>query len=184
MKVKYIDKRHWRRLIYREYKEVALDTNHFKGLVGLVTMLEVKEPLIVNVVGKEITVADKGYKWMQILPEKKPYSITVMYNKQNQPVQYYFDVNLRNITQLGNARTLDLCLDVLVIPKTGEYELVDEDDLERMLKENKISKAQFHKAYVTAHEIMFKLETDFKGIEKKIRYCFHEIMNANKNSNK
>jgi len=65
-----------------------------------------------------------------------------------------------------------------VIPKSGEYELVDEDDLERMLKEKKISKAQFHKAYVTAHEIMFKLETDFKGIEKKIRYCFHEIMNA------
>ena len=63
-----------------------------------------------------------------------------MYDKQNKPVQYYFDVNLRNITQLGNARTLDLCLDVLVIPKSGEYELVDEDDLERMLKEKKISK--------------------------------------------
>ncbi|GGI01407.1 MULTISPECIES: DUF402 domain-containing protein [Mammaliicoccus] len=178
MKVKYIDKRHWRRLLNREYKEVVLDTNHFKGLVGLVTMVQVKEPLKVNVVGKEITVADNGYKWMQILPEKKPYSITVMYDKQNKPVQYYFDVNLRNITQLGNARTLDLCLDVLVIPKSGEYELVDEDDLERMLNEKKISKAQFHRAYVTAHEIMFKLETDFKGMEKRIRYCFHEIMNA------
>lgn len=70
MKVKYIDKRHWRRLLNREYKEVVLDTNHFQGLVGLVTMVQVKEPLQVNVVGREITVADNGYKWMQILPEK------------------------------------------------------------------------------------------------------------------
>ena len=34
-----------------------------------------------------------------------------------------------------------------------------------MLKEKKISKPP-PKAYVTAHEIMFKLETDFKGKRK------------------
>ena len=44
MKVKYIDKRHWRRLLNREYKEVVLDTNHFQGLLGLVTMVQVKSP--------------------------------------------------------------------------------------------------------------------------------------------
>ena len=41
---------------------------------------------------------------------EKSHIVLLMYNKQNQPVQYYFDVNLRNITQLGNARTLDLWL--------------------------------------------------------------------------
>ncbi|MDU2138161.1 MAG: hypothetical protein E7E60_12925, partial [Staphylococcus warneri] len=45
MKVKYIDKRHWRRLIEREYTEVKVNNNRFKGIIGLVTMKKVREPL-------------------------------------------------------------------------------------------------------------------------------------------
>lgn len=30
MKVKYIDKRHWRRLVEREYTEVKVNNNRFK----------------------------------------------------------------------------------------------------------------------------------------------------------
>ena len=69
MKVKYIDKRHWRRLIEREYTEVKVN-NRFKGIIGLVTMKKVREPLEVTVVGQNIIVADDNYKWLQILPEK------------------------------------------------------------------------------------------------------------------
>ena len=54
------------------------------------------------------------------------------------PLEYYFDINIKNITQKGNARTLDLFLDVLVLPSTGEYELVDEHDLELALKMDKL----------------------------------------------
>lgn len=42
MKVKYIDKRHWRRLIDREYTEVKVNNNRFKGIIGLVTMKKVR----------------------------------------------------------------------------------------------------------------------------------------------
>ena len=50
-------------------------------------------------------------------------------------------ISIKNITQKGNARTLDLFLDVLVLPSTGEYELVDENDLKLALKMNKSLKA-------------------------------------------
>ena len=46
MKVKYIDKRHWRRLI--ESTEVKVNNNRFKGIIGLVTMKKVREPLEVT----------------------------------------------------------------------------------------------------------------------------------------
>ena len=51
MKIKYIDKRHWRRLLERDYIEVKVNNNRFKGIIGLVTMKKVREPLEVTVVG-------------------------------------------------------------------------------------------------------------------------------------
>ena len=174
MKVKYIDKRHWRRIVEREYAEVKVNNNKFKGIIGLVTMKKVKEPLEVTVVGKNIIVADDNYQWLQILPEKKRYSITVMIDDKGNPLEYYFDVNIKNITQKGNARTLDLCLDVLVLPN-GEYELVDEDDLQRALDQKQISRKQFHEAYVIAHQLMLKIDADFPKMQEKIMYCYHKI---------
>ncbi|EHJ07888.1 DUF402 domain-containing protein [Staphylococcus simiae] len=174
MKVKYIDKRHWRRLIDREYTEVKVNNNRFKGIIGLVTMKKVREPLEVTVVGQNIVVADDNYQWLQILPEKKRYSITVMFDNKGNPLEYYFDINIKNITQKGNARTVDLCLDVLAIP-SGQFELVDEDDLLAAFENKQITKKQFHEAYMIAHQIMAELSEDFEQFQKKIMYCFNKI---------
>nr|WP_213562973.1 DUF402 domain-containing protein [Staphylococcus auricularis] len=174
VKVKYIDKRHWRRINDREYTEVKVNNNKFKGIIGLVTMNKVKEPLEVTVVGQKIVVADDHYQWLQILPENKRYSITVMLDDQGNPLEYYFDINIKNITQKGNARTLDLCLDVLVLP-TGEYELVDEDDLLHVLEEGQITRKQYHEAYVIAHQLMIRIDEDFQQMQDKIMYCYHKI---------
>lgn len=95
VKVKYIDKRHWRRIIDREYTEVKVNNNKFKGIIGLVTMNKVREPLEVSVVGQNIIVADDNYQWLQILPEKKRYSITVMLDDKGNPLEYYFDINIK-----------------------------------------------------------------------------------------
>ncbi|MCD8829602.1 DUF402 domain-containing protein [Staphylococcus gallinarum] len=174
MKVKYIDKRHWRRIIDREYTEVKVNNNKYKGIIGLVTMKKVREPLEVSVVGQNIVVADDNYQWLQILPEKKRYSITVMLDDKGNPLEYYFDINIKNVTQKGNARTIDLCLDVLVLPN-GEYELVDEDDLQRALDQGQITRKQYHEAYVIAHQLMIKIDEDFKTMQDKIMYCYHKI---------
>ncbi|MEB6275897.1 ribonuclease FAU-1 family protein [Staphylococcus xylosus] len=182
MKVKYIDKRHWRRIIDREYTEVKVNNNKFKGIIGLVTMKKVREPLEVSVVGQNIIVADDNYQWLQILPEKKRYSITVMLDDKGNPLEYYFDINLKNVTQKGNARTIDLCLDVLVLPN-GSYELVDEDDLQRALDTGQISKKQYHEAYVIAHQLMIKIDADFPTMQDKIMYCYHKIKQKAKRQN-
>ncbi|MEZ1987059.1 hypothetical protein QUE30_13005, partial [Staphylococcus aureus] len=58
---------------------------------------------------------------------------------------------------------------------SGEYELVDEDDLMFALESEQITKKQFHEAYMIAHQIMAELENDFKGFQKKIMYCFNKI---------
>ena len=35
--------------------------------------------------------------------------MTVMFDNKGNPLEYYFDINIKNITQKGNARTIDLC---------------------------------------------------------------------------
>ena len=174
VKVKYIDKRHWRRLIERDYTEVKVNNNKFKGIIGLITMKKVKEPLKVSVVGQTIVVADNNYQWLQIVPDKKRYSITVMLDEKGNPLEYYFDINIKNITQKGKARTVDLCLDVIVLPN-GEYELVDEDDLLRALETKQISKKQYHEAYIIAHQLMMKIDHDFASMQENIMYCYNKI---------
>ncbi|UXR69927.1 MULTISPECIES: DUF402 domain-containing protein [unclassified Staphylococcus] len=174
MKVKYIDKRHWRRLLDRDYIEVKVNNNKFKGIIGLITINKVREPLEVTVVGKKMVVADEQYQWLQIVPEKKRYSLTVMFNEDGQPLQYYFDINLKNITQKGKARTVDLYLDVLVLPN-GKYELVDQEDLERALRTKQITRKQYHEAYIIAHQLMIQIDEDFNSIQEKAMYCFNKI---------
>ncbi|MBH9580796.1 DUF402 domain-containing protein [Staphylococcus felis] len=174
MKIKYLDKRHWRRLLDHDYIEVKVNNNKFKGIIGLITMHKVREPLEVTVVGERMIVADDHYQWLQILPEKKRYSMTVMFNDRGQPLQYYFDINLKNITQKGKARTVDLCLDVLVLPN-GQYELVDEDDLKRALRTKQITQKQYHEAYIIAHQLMVQIFEDFNSIQEKALYCYKKI---------
>ncbi|TDM12245.1 DUF402 domain-containing protein [Macrococcus lamae] len=174
MKIKYIDKRHWRRLQRRDYKEIRLEDERFDGIVGLVTMQKVKSPLQVEVVGKFITVADTGYQWLQLLPKNKPFSITAMYDNYGRPVQYYIDINEQNVIELGEARAHDLFLDVLVLPN-GAYELVDEVDLKFALKKGSITKEQYDFAYQTAHQIMNNIQKDFETFKTTIDYCRKKI---------
>ncbi|GGB00968.1 DUF402 domain-containing protein [Macrococcus hajekii] len=174
MKTKYIDKRYWRRLQKKEYKELRIEDSTFDGIVGLVTMKKVKSPLQVEVVGQLITVADVGYEWLQLLPKDKDYSITAMYDSAGKPVQYYIDINECNILEMGEARTCDMFLDILVLP-TGEYELVDEADIKRALSKGEITQSQFEAAYKTANELMQRISTDFIAFAQKVEYCRQKI---------
>ena len=63
---------------------------------------------------------------------------------------------------------------MLVLPN-GEYELVDEDDLQRALDQGQITRKQYHEAYVIAHQLMIKIDEDFKTMQDKIMYCYHKI---------
>ncbi|WP_414049329.1 DUF402 domain-containing protein [Macrococcus animalis] len=174
MKTKYIDKRSWRRLIKKEYHEIEVKDDQFEGIIGEIIMEKVKSPLVVNIIGEDIIVADDGYRWLQILPKNKHYSITVMYNRQGQPIQYYIDINEKNFPEPGKARTHDLYLDVLVLPD-GRYELVDEKDAKRALIKKEITKAQYDFAYQTANEIMERVKTNFGDLEKLAVYCKSKI---------
>ncbi len=84
------------------------------------------------------------------------------------------DINEENIVEMGEARTHDLYLDVLVLPD-GRYELVDEADVKRALKKQVITQAQYDLAYKTAQEVMDEVKDNFTRFEQLASKCKAEI---------
>lgn len=174
MKTKYLDKKKWRRLVRSKYDETIITFRGEKILAGIIHMHKVREPLCVPVVGEDTLVVANNFKWMQLLPEKRNYSITVMYNEKWQEIQYYFDINYSHTLELGKARRQDLYLDVLVLPD-GRYELVDEEDIKRAFKKGIISSEEKEFAYNTAAELMNEIDTNFDQFKILAASCLKEL---------
>lgn len=174
MKTKYLDKKRWRRLVRSKYDETIITINGERILAGMIHMHKVREPLSVPVVGEDTLVVANNFKWMQLLPEKHNYSITVMYDERWQEIQYYFDINYSHTLELGKARRQDLYLDVLVLPD-GRYELVDEEDIKRAFKKGIISSKEKDFAYNTAAELMSEIDRDFEQFKTLAASCLKEL---------
>ncbi|CDZ98940.1 hypothetical protein BN1048_00059 [Jeotgalicoccus saudimassiliensis] len=174
MKTKYLDKKKWRRLVRSKYDEIIITINGERFLAGMIHMHKVREPLSVPVVGEDTLVVANNFKWMQLLPEKRNYSITVMYDERWQEIQYYFDINYSHTLELGKARRQDLYLDVLVLPD-GRYELVDEEDIKRAFKKGVINAKEKEFAYQTARELMDEIDKDFNQFKTLAAACLKEL---------
>lgn len=174
MKTKYLDKRGWRRLLQSDYHEKIIQYKGEKMLTGIIEIKKVRSPLTVPILNQKVLVCDEGFRWLQILPEKRNYSITVMYDRHWKILQYYFDINLKHFLEAGDARRLDIYLDVLALPD-GRYELVDESDIKRARKRSEISKGQVDFAYGIAHDVMDELDKDFSQFERMASHCLKEL---------
>ena len=96
MKTKYLDKRGWRRLLQSDYHEKIIQYDGEKILTGIIEIKAVRSPLTVPILNQDVLVCDAGFRWLQILPEGRNYSITVMYDKEWNALQYYFDINYKH----------------------------------------------------------------------------------------
>lgn len=175
MKTKYLDKRKWRRLKRASYKEVMTSYQGRKVLIGALLIKEVKAPLIVKIIDREVLVADNYFKWIQIMPEDTNYSMTVMYNNKDEVVQYYFDINRSHTLELGKARREDMYLDVLALPD-GRCEIVDEEDVVRALKNKKMTEADKDFAYEIANQLISRIQNNFSQFKDLAQFAYQEVM--------
>src|SRR5699024_12134459 len=72
------------------------------------------------------------------------------------------------------ARRKDIYLDVLALPN-GEYELVDEKDIHRALKNRKITEADKDEAYSVADHIMTEIDKDFSQFKTLADHCLKTL---------
>ena len=80
-----------------------------------------------------------------------------MYNDNNEIVEWYFDIS----KEIGKENDMpyedDMYLDVVLLPN-GKITLLDEDELEDALNQEKITKQEFEEAYQEANRLMEQIK--------------------------
>lgn len=156
-KRKYGDRRNWPRITSSDYAQEQIYDDDFDGYITLYRMNEVKEPMCVPNGGQMVCIVDTGYSWLHQIPRNGHHVVTAMFDAQGAIVQWYIDIC--SDTGLGEDQVPwfdDLYLDVVVLP-SGEFELLDADELQEALDNAVIDQASFDMAWREADNVQDKL---------------------------
>lgn len=172
------------RLSYDEWKCIkakkisgqTIDTDVFKGYIGLIEIEEVSEKQIWKFNGEDIVVCDKGLKWLSILPQNDYYCITAMMNEKNDILLWYIDMIAAQGTDVDGIPYIDdLYLDLVVYPD-GTIVVDDMDELEDALAKNDITQEQFDLAIRTSDKLREGLLSSIDMFIDFTKRCY-EMMN-------
>jgi predicted RNA-binding protein associated with RNAse of E/G family len=164
MERKFVDRPNWKRMLKRRFKLSYIESNDFSGYVSAIFMDKVREPLIVEVAGRQLPIVDNGYIWLQHLPDNENYSITTMLDSQGNVVQWYFDITKQNgVSEEGIPYFDDLYLDVVILP-SSDIIILDEDELQAALNAGEITKVEYDMAYGKADEIINGIGKDVNAL--------------------
>jgi predicted RNA-binding protein associated with RNAse of E/G family len=125
--------------------------------------LKVTEPLFVSYGEKKIRIVDDGYMWLQQFPLKEKHSVTTMFDKSGNVVQWYIDICLENGMEKGIPYMDDLYLDIVVLP-SGEVIEKDADELEQAFLTGVIDKPLYDIAWNEAVQLIRQIENKEFGL--------------------
>lgn len=148
----------WKRVTQRRFYYTKVETPDFCGVVTLLCIDAVSEPLRRMTMGELRVLADAGYTWLQQFPEGAHYTVAAMFDASGQLFQWYIDICLRQgVDERGIPWLDDLYLDIVLLPD-GQMELKDADELEAALESGEISREEYDLAWATARELMQMIE--------------------------
>lgn len=161
MKRKRLDRDIWTRITAKRYIQKQIKNDAFEGIVSVLYIDDVSIPSRWKLPEEEITICDKGMKWLQILPADEHYLITAMMDCEGKILLWYIDIIAgQGLDRDGIPFYDDLYLDLVVRPNRAIM-IDDMDELEEALKEKDITEELFQLALDTKE----KLE---KGILKDV----------------
>ena len=171
---KYADFPTWKKVFEKRYANMYIDNKEFKGNISLLTAVKAKEKIVVNREGKDVTILDDNYNWLEIYPDEGNIAVSVLINDKEEIVDWYFDI-AKNIalTDKGVPYIDDLYLDVMMYP-SGKIDILDEDELEEALSIGDITKEDFDFAYEVAKEIVKKIDGKTKELTE-FTYKYYKV---------
>jgi len=136
----------WRRIEKRDYLSSQCCWNGREGIVSLLVMREVTEPLTVECESKPVTIVQAGYKWLQVAFRDTHFWATAMFDQQDELFQIYFDITEENrLENQDNPTFTDLYLDI-VMEADGTLHQMDRDELDAAFRSGVISRAVYELA--------------------------------------
>jgi len=186
MKRKYADSPDCSNIIERRINITYVDDSVLSGNFTIFYIDKIGAPLIVEIAGKNICLAENGYIWTQYFPEKFNYALTAIFDMNLNIIELYFDISDGNKTNADGIPYFDdLYLDVVLL-STGEVILLDEDELESALKEKQITKTQYKVAKKEAESLLAYIKENkmflFDNAKKYLNYMINLDENEKDNS--
>lgn len=166
--IRYISRKGWGRILDASSTYLKLDLPGFKAVASLMKINKVKQPLVVKAVDHDLTIVDDGYMWMQLAPEGQHWWMSVMFDRNDRIIQYYFDTTKENFPDGDRSCFIDLFLDVVALPD-GQVDLLDQDELDAALEEGVISTKEYWLSVETANML---LESIPRNIDRLNRFCY------------
>lgn len=172
MKRSKLNYEEWKCILKKDLYCENIQSDFFKGYIGLLHIHEVSEPQIWRFNGEDMVVCDKGLKWLTILPKDDYYCITAMMNSKKNVLVWYIDMIAGQGQDAdGVAYIDDLYLDLVVYPDGTVLE-DDMDELEAALRCGDISKELFDLAINTCDRLKSGLLSDIRKFIEFTGQCY------------
>lgn len=161
----------WSGVEERENESRIVDLPWGRTRAGLLYMKRVDKPFFVKSFGERLQVTGEGYTWLQLAPENEHFWATVMFDREENLFQYYFDITFENhIDDEAGAWFYDMILDVVMRPG-GEMVRLDRHELNGYLKSGSISQFEYDLALSSERQLI----DDISGKEESIRRMCEEL---------
>lgn len=152
-KIRHIRRDDWPTFHEKTYARRRIDFHGVETEAQLMHIGRAERPFTVPCNGGRLVIADSGYRWLQLAPEDGHWWMTAMYDPDDRPVQYYFDVTGGNVlTDGADAWFEDMYLDY-VLHTDGTVEELDRDELEAALRTGAIAREQYDIAVQTGEKM-------------------------------
>ena len=161
MKKKYLTKTYLREAVKYNCK-LFLDEDDY--YVSLKELIHLTEPFIIN---NGVTAMDDGYYIIEMVPKTGHQALRIFLNDKKEIVEYYFDIIKESgITEENVPYYKDLYLDV-TIQKNGDINILDEDELEQALKEEKITNEEYNLAIEEKNKLLEEIKNNTNKLLNK-----------------
>jgi len=158
----------WHRILEREYTSSTCAFQGMEGVVSLLQIQKVTQPLTVHYETGDVLIADAGYSWLQVAFKDQFFWATIMYDNKGKFMQGYFDITGENTFEdMENPTFTDMYLD-LVLLKNGDIQVLDQDELEEALGQKEITEAQYWKTVKVGEELYRFLQKNSKDF---LKFC-------------
>lgn len=158
----------WHRILERNYTASPCSFQGMEGVVSLLQIQKVTEPLKVHHEFEEVLIADVGYSWLQVAFKGQLFWATVMYSPEGRFLQGYFDITAwNNFDNMDNPTFQDMYLD-LVLPAEGEIMVLDRDELDEALEQKMIDEEQYQQTIKAGEKLYQFLQ---ENQEEFLKFC-------------
>ena len=156
-------------------KTYFTDDINIKGITGITSLTiwnEVSKPLTINYPYGDTKIIDNNYKWVQIALENQNYWLTAMYDENDNFIQIYIDITLKNnLEDKTNPYFYDLFNDIVIMPYKYIY-VADEKELKQAYEKNLINKIEYDFASRLTKKIY---DYVLQNQDNIIKYCYLKL---------